>query len=548
MSSRGEGLGGHDWLAPQGPREGLGHYLDVIRERKLMILISVVLATAIAGVYVTVAKPTWTAESRLLVTPVNTTSNLIGLGLITTSASQGGETSTAASLVTTPEVGGLVASKIGKTTARTVLGEVTATPVAQSNLVAITASASSPARAQALANDFAQQTVENRTQILHSQLDKIIPTLQAQVQALPPSQRTGAGSLGERLSSLETLRAGPDPTISVSSLAQIPTAPSSPRKKLSIVVGVLVGLVVGIGGAFALDGLDPRVRREEVLRRIFRLPVLARIPRERRRSWHGAPLPPREISPAAQESYRMLRVALDAHRISGVSAQDVGRRAHIRANPLAPALLEEDDAVPTRSLMVTGSARAEGKSTVALNLAAVLAAAGHKVILVEADMHRPSLGDAVGMRPQQGLFSVMMGEADIEDALVTVDGLSSNLHLLLVEASAPQLPDGPPGAPGRLVERAKEIADYVIVDAPPVTEVSDAMPLSDHVDSVLIVARLGHSRTDQLVNLGEILMRHGVRPAGLVIVGSDVGRGTGYYSYASPKTRGIRQRLTHSRA
>lgn len=503
MNSYSEEPGKPTWLAPQGPREGLRHYAEVIRERLRLIVLCVLVTTIAAGVYVTLTPPSWKAESRLLITPVNGVANFIGLGLISTSSNPGGEMLTAASLVNTPEVAAIVATHVSHTTAGAALGAVSAVPVAQSSVVSITATASSAARAQEIANAFALATVENRTKTLHHQLDTIIPTLRAQVQTLPPAQRTGQGSLTERLASLETLRAGPDPTITVAALAQRPAAPASPRKKLSILAGVLVGLILGLGGAFALEGLDPRVRREEALRRIFRLPVLARIPRERRQSWRGPPLRPDDLSPLAHESYRMLRVALNS---SGGS-------------------------MASRSIMVTGSTRSEGKSTVALNLAAVLASAGHKVMLVEADLHRPSLTSAIGVSPQWGIAGVLMGEVNLEDALITVDGLGDNLSVLLVEASVLNLPDGLFAGADELVERAKAMADYVVFDAPPVTEVSDALPLSQHVDSVLIVARLGHSRTDQLVNLGEVLTREGVRPAGLVIVGDDHGQGMGYQGY-----------------
>jgi Mrp family chromosome partitioning ATPase/capsular polysaccharide biosynthesis protein len=503
MSSYPEESGNPSWLAPQGPREGLGHYAEVIRDRLRLIVVCVLAATIVAGIYVTLAPRSWKAESHLLITPVNGTTNFIGLGLISGSSNPGGEISTAASLVTTPEVAALVAAHDHKTTTDAALGAVSAVPVAQSNVVAITATASSAAQAQALANAFALATVENRTQTLHRQLDAIIPTLRAQVQTLPPAQRTGQGSLTERLASLETLLAGPDPTITVAALAQLPTAPASPRKKLSIIAGILVGLVAGLGGAFALEGLDPRVRREEALRRIFRLPVLARIPRERRQSRRISPLRPDDLSPLALESYRMLRVALDSSSGSRTS----------------------------RSIMITGSTRSEGKSTVALNLAAVLASAGHKVMLVEADLHRPSLAGAIGVRAKTGTAGVLTGEVELEDALITVDGLGENLSVLLVESSALNLPDGLLAGAEDLVGRAKAMADYVIFDAPPVTEVSDALPLSQHVDSVLIVARLGYSRTDQLVNLGEVLARERVRPAGLVIVGDDHAQGMGYHGY-----------------
>lgn len=225
MNSYSEESGKPTWLTPQGPREGLGHYAEVIRERLRLIVVCVLITTIVAGVYVTVTPRSWKAESRLLITPVNGTTNFIGLGLISSSSNPGGEISTAASLVTTPEVAAIVAPRIGHTTADAALAAVSAVPVAQSNVVAITATASSAAKAQALANAFALGTVANRTQTLHRQLDGIIPTLQAQVKTLPPAQQTGQGSLTERLASLETLRAGPDPTITVAALAQLPPRP-----------------------------------------------------------------------------------------------------------------------------------------------------------------------------------------------------------------------------------------------------------------------------------------------------------------------------------
>jgi Mrp family chromosome partitioning ATPase/capsular polysaccharide biosynthesis protein len=494
-----------DWLTPQGPREGLRRYVEVIRDRRRLIIACVLIVTVVAGIYAKLATPSWKAEAHLLITPVNGESNLIGLGLITSSGNPTGDVSTAASLVTTSEVAALAAAKIGNTSGRAILGQVSAIPVAQSNVVAVTATATTAARAQAIANAFAEATVKNRTRSLHRQVEAIIPTLKAQVEALPPAQRTGQGTLGERLSSLQTLLAGPDPTMSVESLAQLPSSPTWPRTKLSVIAGFLIGLVIGVGGAFALENLDPRVRREETLRRIFRLPVLARIPRERRPASRKLPMRPGELSPAAQESYRMLRVAL-------------GARGHSSG---------------LRSIMVTGSTRSEGKSTVALNLAATLAFSGHKVILAEADLRRPSLAGALDLttkRGKRGTAGVLMGEVSLKDALVPVKALSDNLSALLVEQSAPYLADGLLASADELVQQAGDLADFIIFDAPPVTEVSDALPLSRHVDDVLIVARLGHSRTDQLVNLGEVLSRQDVRPSGLVIVSDDFGHGSGYYA------------------
>lgn len=513
------------WFATQGPREGLGYYVQVIREHWRLIVACVLVATIAAGVYAKLAPRSWQAESQLLITPVNGEPSLIGLSLITNSASPTGDVSTAASFVTTPEVGALVADRVGHTTAKVVLGAVSATPVASSNVIAITAKASSPARAQAIANGFALATVENRTQMLHKQLEKIIPALQTRVEALPPAQRTGVGSLGERLASLQTLLAGSDPTISVESLAQLPTSPSSPKTKLDIAAGLLVGLVIGLAAAFVREGLDPRVRREEQLRGIIRLPVLARIPHERSRFSHATPLRPSDLSPAAQEAYRMLRVALSVRGSSTGS----------------------------RSVMVTGSMHSEGKSTTALNLALTLAVGGRRAILIEADLQRPSLAAALGVDASYGVAEVLMGDVSLEDALVSPEGTGEDLKVLLAGRSYGSLVDGLLTAAGRLVEPAKELADYVIFDTPPVTDVSDILPLSRYVDDVLIVSRLGHSRVDKLVNLGEVLSRQGVSPTGLVIVDDDLNRGSGYYYAQAPQSkrrgplgRGGRARAVHS--
>ncbi len=507
-----------DWLAPQGPREGLGHYVEVIRDRRRLIIACIVIVTLVAGAYAKLAGQEWTAESHLLISPVNNETSLLGLGLIENSSDPTADVLTAASLVTTSEVASLAALQIGDMTGRALLGSVTAVPVAQSNVVAITATATTAGRAQAIANAFAVATVQQRTNVLHRRLATIIPPLKRQVEALPAAQQTGQNSLGEHLATLETLAAGPDPTVAVESLAQRPTSPSWPNTKLSVIAGFLIGLVIGLGAAFALESLDPRIRREETLRRIFRLPVLARIPRERRPGLRQLPLGPGEISPAAQESYRMLRVAIRS-------------RGRSRG---------------THSVMVTGSTRSEGKSTVAINLAATLAFSGDRVILVEADLRRPSLAGAlelVAKRGKRGTAGVLMGEISLQDALMPVPSLSDNLSALLVEHSAPYLSDGLLAASDDLVSQAHELADYVIFDAPPVTEVSDALPLTQQVDDVLIVARLGYSRTDQLVNLGEVLAQQNVRPSGLVIVSDDFNQGSGYYAPTPTRPQGIGARV-----
>ena len=466
------------WIAPQGPREGLRRYVQVIRSHWLLIAACVVVATIAAGIYTRVAPRTYQAESQMLITPVNAETDLIGLSLLTNTANPTGDVATAASFITTPEVAALAAAEVGHITPGAALGKVSAAPVASSNVIAITATASTPAQAKALADAFALGTAKYRTQVLHKEIEAILPALQARANALPPAERTGAGSIGERIASLETLLAEPNPTISVQSLAALPTAPSSPKTKLSLLAGVLVGLLLGFGAALAIEGFDPRVRTEERLRAILRLPVLARIPREKM-SGHRLSSWPNDLSPMAFESFRMLRVALGT----------------------------DSAASKSHSLMVTGSTSSEGKSTVALNLAATLASAGTRVILVEADLRRPSLAVALGLPSRRRSAAA---DGSLEDSLITVEGLEGNLRVLLAENTGAYQANGLFKSTDVLLEGTLQLADYVIFDAPPVAEASDVLSLSREVDDVLIVARLGRTRIDHILDMAEILTREGV--------------------------------------
>ena len=133
---------------------------------------------------------------------------------------------------------------------------------------------------------------------------------------MSPAQRAasvGPDSLPAQLARLQALRSQPDPTLRIETTAAVPKTPSSPKKKLSLIAGVLAGLILGTGSAFALQVLDPRLRREEQLRGLYSLPILGRIPRDTRRGDDRA-LAPERLSPSTLEAYRTLRAILAASR------------------------------------------------------------------------------------------------------------------------------------------------------------------------------------------------------------------------------------------
>lgn len=489
-----------EWLEPQLEESVLERYLQVLRERWKLVVACVVLSLLAAFAYLAQAEKVYEAEADLLISPVQTDDPaLVGLGLLT----QGGDPSrnleTVSRLVGTTEVARVAQRRLrlgGEP--RALLDDVQARPVAESNIVAITARAQDARVAQRLATGFADAVVEDSTAKLHQRLDASIRRVEDRLAAQPPN--TGQGSddaaqvLRQQLNQLENLRAADDPTLRVASAAELPGSPVAPRPLLSVIAGLLAGLVLGVTAAFTIQALDNRLRREEQLRRMTRLPLLTRIPNERT-SRDGRPLDPTRLSPASLEAYRTLRATLGATR-NGLGG--------------------------SRSILVTSPSSGEGKSTTAINLAASLALAGQSVILIEADLRRPSIGRALDLEPRHDVMDVLLERVDLEDALVTTESLGSQLGILLArpnEASG-SVGDGLflPTAQ-RLIEDAKQLADFVIIDSPPLTEVIDGLGLAERADEVLLVVRLGRTQLGRIARLGELLARRGIRPDGFALVG-----------------------------
>jgi capsular exopolysaccharide synthesis family protein len=493
-----------DWLVPSGEQQGLRRYVQTIRERFKLIVLTVLVTTLAAVLYVGTAEKTYEAQARMLVTPVprdNVT--LTGLSPITSSSDPTRDVSTAASLVTTIDVARKAKENLQTDrSARSLLTDVVAEPLAQSNLVVVTAKGPSAVSAQNLANTFADAAVEDRTEKFNEQVDKRIEALEPRVANLQEQPGT-VDPLRQQLGELRALRASGDPTMRVDTRADKPTSPSWPKTKLSIIAGIMAGLVLGVGGAFAAQTLDPRLRREEQLRALYRLPVLARIPEENRGRGREV-VAPHQLSPAGVEAFRTLRATLTAPRREG------GR---------------------TRAVMITGAGPAEGKTTTALNLAASFALAGKRVILIEADLRRPKIGGALRVRATRGIASVLIDGLPLHEALLTTEAYGENLKLLLVDRAGEWMADqfSLPAAQD-LIEDAKDMADIVIIDSPPLTEVIDALPLVQMTDDVVVVVRLGRTHINKLTRLGELLGQYSIRPAGFALVGVSPTAEYGYYT------------------
>jgi Mrp family chromosome partitioning ATPase/capsular polysaccharide biosynthesis protein len=506
-----------DWLAPPNDEPALRRYFRTVRERWRSILLCVLLCVGASVLYLALTPKTYSAQADLLVTPIPSENDkTTGLGLIRASVDPTRDVSTVGQFVESLAVARAVAAqKILDESPRQLLGRVQAQPVAQSSVVSVTAKASSPELAAKLATAFAQGTVDVRTRQLHGQVAAAVPSLRAGARRLS-QEELAQTDLPARISALESLRHAPDPTLQVSSKAEPAGSAVSPNTKLTLAAGLFVGLVVGLGGALALQSLDPRLRREEQIREIFRLPILARVPLESR-SGKAGPLPPAEVSRATAEAYRTLRATFAAARVSDAR---------------------------TRSILITGATPSEGKSTTSLNFAYALGQADARGLLLETDLYRPALGRALGLDVSEGIGSVLVRESSLADAATTTADTGPNLGLVLAENFGQPLGDrlALPTAL-ELVPDAERLADYVVIDAPPLTEVSDVLPLAKQASDVIIVARLGRSSIPRLRELGELLIHNQITPAGVVVVGSE-NRPSDYYYGATP----TRQQKSGSRS
>jgi len=494
----------NEWLHAPTEQQGLKRYVETLRERIWLIVLAVVITTGAAVAYVATADEVYEAEADILISPVaDEQASLVGLALIGESSDPLRAVETAAALIATNAAAAGAIDELGlDSKPDEILKDVKVEPVAESDIVTVTAEGPTPQAATDLANAFAAAALRARTDVLHQTIDAELPPLEARLEQLEPG--VVRDELTAQVGQLEALRAGDDPTLQITEPATPPNSPVSPRRAASVVAGVVAGLILGIGGAFAVQVLDPRLRRESQLRDRYRLPVLARVPRERARA---EPLRWDNLSAGSTEAYRSLRAILARPRLGSRGGG---------------------------SVLVTSPGPSEGKTTSAINLATSLALAGNRTILIEADLRRPSIGRALEIAVDRGVVSVLIGQSTLEESLVKPPG-TPNLELLLADQSGPwggELLSLP--AAQSLIEEAKRIADYVVVDSPPLATVVDALPLVRPIDDVLLVVKLGVSRLDRIHELAERLAEAGITPAGFAVIGVPRGPESPYYGNYRP--------------
>ncbi len=465
---------------------GLVRAARVLRERWWIVAICAVVCLGVAVAYLERQPKEYTATSKLQFTANSIPSQVAGVPQNQTIDPEG-EKATNLQLVTATPVAELVVKelKLSKSPSA-VLSQISASNPNDDYIVDIAATDTSPERATALANAFAQQYVvysqrENEAQLIKG--EQLINQKLSQLPSGDTVDRANLQALYQKLLLLQAVQTG---NAKVIATATPPGSPSAPKVKSTAIVALVVGLLLGIGLVFLLDVIDRRIRSLEELEQFYRLPALASIPYLPR---HVRDERSREL---ALEPFRILRNGLPLLSPGG--------------HP--------------KTILVTSAVAGEGKTTIAVGLARASALGGQDVILVEADLRRPSVSSSLGLGPNTspGLTTALFGDSDPLELLAPVPDVG-RLHVLRsgpVPLNAVDMlhSDRLTG----VFERLASHADLVVIDAAPLCPVVDTRTLLDEVDvgACLVVARIGATTRDQARSARVVLERRRLTGVGLV--------------------------------
>jgi len=494
-----------DHVGEQGEAVG---FVDALRNHWVAIAGLVAIAAVAALAYSLTSTKKFDAEAIMLVAPVEDADDaFIGIDVFRdSSGGTGTSVYTLGRQLLSPQIVDTAKAQLGQSrqTRRDFLKSVTIKPTQQSASVSIVASDPSARRAARIANTIADVTLAVRGQTVQEQITAASARLEAR---LPNATLTESRLIQSRLAALSSLRGLGDPTVRVQTRAVPPETSSGTSPVLAVIVAVLAALLLSVLFALALERFVPRLTSDDPL--VRRMPVLARVPRapgRRVRSYLGG----QGTLPAdLWEAYRILRANLGG---------------------------EGTTAAP-RSILVTSAIQAEGKTMTSVNLAIVLAAAGHRVVLVDGDLRRPMVARVFEFHHPLGFTDLLSGRASVDEVLADPRKFGDRLRLVLPGSERP--PDLLEAARIRPVIAALEnAADVVIIDSPPLTEFADAISLASAVDAVIIAVRFGRSRRDRYRELVELLRDRGITPAGLVLTGHRRTRSTSSEAASEPDSVG----------
>jgi capsular exopolysaccharide synthesis family protein len=295
---------------------------------------------------------------------------------------------------------------------------------------------------------------------------------------------------------IETPSGASDPTVKIEVVGgpRVNPDPISPRPARNFALAGVLGLLLGAGLSVLRGIIDTNVRDGATLQRVTSAPLLGQIP------YDAAAKSDLLIVDAAAQSARAEAMRTLRTNLRFVDAQE-----------------------PARVIAVTSALPAEGKSTMACNLAIALAEAGWHVLLVDTDLRRPRLADYLNLPAGAGLTDVLTGEVEVDD--VVQPWGAENLHVL----PAGSIPPNPSELLGSksmadLLVSLREAADIVIIDTAPVIAVTDGVVVAAQADGALLVTQYGRTSQAHVAAAAQALNSVAARLLGCVLNMVEVSR------------------------
>jgi succinoglycan biosynthesis transport protein ExoP len=499
---------------------GLRDYVDVLRRRKSLIIVVAMLLTVPTLVLSLLRTPVYAGQAELLLQPRTSETLFDPNNGVPRDPNR--DVQNEIRILRSEPVRAAVREQLGSAP------KVTARPDGPTDIVQVTARSTDPKQAADVANAYAKAYIEYRRKqavddvlAASQQIQSKITDLQKQIDA------AAAGSVRDSLVQAQSLFKQKLDQLQVDGAlkqggAQLvtpatpPTSPVEPRPVRSGAIALVMGLVIGLGLAFLREFLDDSVKSKDEFERVAQgVPVLGLIPVVS--AWRGRETPylvsiADPSSPAA-EAYRTLRTSI----------QFLG--------------LDQ----PMRTLQITSANPQEGKTTTLSNLAVALARSGSTVAIVCCDLRRPRVHEFFGLSNDVGFTSVLLGKVPLAGAMQEVPD-QARLSLL---ASGPLPPN-----PSELLSSKRTVEvlgslqaeyDIVLIDAPPVLPVTDALVLSGRVDATLLVAVAGATTRKEAARAVELMRQVDAPLVGAVLNGVDTEGSYGYayqsYRYESPVGR-----------
>ena len=290
-------------------------------------------------------------------------------------------------------------------------------------------------------------------------------------------------------------------TVRLAEAAKLPSEAVYPNVPRYLLMALLSSTMLGIAAAISADYLDRTVRDTAQVERWLRIPVLANLPR-----LAGGRKPQAYLLPSASDAGSPARRPQEAYGL--IEGFSMLRTSLMLASPDSE----------WRILLVTSAVPSEGKSTVAMGLATSIAQQHltKRILLVDADLRRPTVHSTFSLSNQAGLSSVLEGRAELRDVVHQIEGAPS-LFVVPRGPSTAQPSELLATRMGRVMDELRENYDYVIVDSAPVMASSDSIILSALVDGVILVARAGDTSREMVSAAFRQIRRARANVIGLVL-------------------------------